>query len=87
MPSTISPVRTVDKTPADGARSKLKAPLEYTGSLDIYDYKDLTTVIGREYHGIEIVDLLNASDSDVLIRDLAITSRWPFCSAGHHNHL
>ena len=86
MPSTISPVRTVDKTPADGARSKLKAPLEYTGSLDIYDYKDLTTVIGREYHGIEIVDLLNASDSDILIRDLAITSKL-FCSSKQQDHL
>lgn len=53
-------------------------PLEYAGLLDSYKQKDLTPVIGREYEGLQVEALLNAENSDDLIRDLAVTgSRSP----------
>jgi alpha-ketoglutarate-dependent taurine dioxygenase len=55
------------------ARSRLSRPLEYTGSLDSYIQADLTPVIGREYHGLQIADMLNSKDRDQIIRDLALT--------------
>jgi alpha-ketoglutarate-dependent taurine dioxygenase len=57
----------------DIARTKLDKPLSYTGSLDSYTQSDLTTVIGTEFEGLQVVDLLSAKNSDVLIRDLAVT--------------
>ncbi|KAI8936663.1 hypothetical protein NX059_007060 [Plenodomus lindquistii] len=53
------------------ARSRLQKPLVYSGSLDTFDYQDLTPVIGREYNGLQVTDLLKWGDE--LIRDLAIT--------------
>lgn len=68
---------TVSEAPAspdfDVARTKLDKPLSYTGSLDSYSHSDLTTVIGTEYEGLQVVDLLSAKNSDALIRDLAVT--------------
>jgi hypothetical protein len=54
------------------ARTKLQKPLTYTGSLDKFTHQDLTPVIGREFEGLQVTDLLNGSDE--AIRDLAITS-------------
>lgn len=56
------------------ARTRLTEPLEYTGLLDSYKHRDLTPVIGREYQGLQIVDLLKAENSRDLIRDVAVTS-------------
>jgi alpha-ketoglutarate-dependent taurine dioxygenase len=68
---------TISEGPAspdyDVARTKLDKPLTYTGSLDSYSHSDLTTVIGTEYEGLQVVDLLSAKNSDALIRDLAVT--------------
>lgn len=52
------------------------APLTKSGALDSkFKYEETTPVIGREYPELNVVDdLLNASDADELIRDLAITS-------------
>lgn len=51
------------------------SPLDLTGALDKFLYEDTTPAIGREFPNVNIVDdLLNASDADELIRDLAITS-------------
>lgn len=57
----------------DIARTKLDKPLSYTGSLDSYSQSDLTPVIGTEFEGLQVVDLLSAKNSDALIRDLAVT--------------
>ena len=54
------------------ARSRLSVPLVYSGSLDSFKHQDLTPVIGREYEGLQVTDLL--SQGDILIRDLAVTS-------------
>ncbi|XP_014556084.1 hypothetical protein COCVIDRAFT_100892 [Bipolaris victoriae FI3] len=53
------------------ARSRLLEPLVYSGSLDNYKYQDLTPVIGREFEGLQVTDLLQASDA--VIKDLAVT--------------
>ncbi|KAI0916390.1 hypothetical protein AcW1_009813 [Taiwanofungus camphoratus] len=47
-------------------------PLKPTGALDKYEHVDLTPVIGREYLNVQLTDLLNAPNSDELIRELAI---------------
>jgi hypothetical protein len=59
----------------DSARSRLPEPLVYAGSLDEFTQQDLTPVIGREFEGLQVTDLLGWSDE--VIRDLAITSTTP----------
>lgn len=56
-----------------------KEPLKTNGLLDKYESFDVTPTIGREYPTINLKQLLEAADSDELIRDLAITSKliWP----------
>jgi hypothetical protein len=50
-------------------------PLKQSGALEKFSYEETTPVIGREFLNVNIVDdLLNASNADELIRDLAITS-------------
>ena len=49
-------------------------PLKKSGALDKYKYEDTTPTIGREFINVNIVDdLLNSSDADALLKDLAIT--------------
>ncbi|KAJ1329266.1 sulfonate dioxygenase [Microdochium nivale] len=55
----------------DEARPSISKPLVYSGSLDRFEQNDLTPVIGREYYGLQIRDLL--AWDDVAIRDLAAT--------------
>jgi hypothetical protein len=57
------------------ARSRLPGPLFYAGSLDNFTQQDLTPVIGREFGGLQVTDLLRWGDD--MIRDLAITSTTP----------
>lgn len=56
----------------ESARSKLSKPLQYSGLLEKYQYQDVTPVIGREFEGLQVTDLLNGSDETV--RDLAALS-------------
>ncbi|KAK1847294.1 tfdA family taurine dioxygenase [Colletotrichum chrysophilum] len=53
------------------ARPRLSKPLVYSGTLDNYKNADITPVIGREYEGLQVVDLLKADDQ--VIKDLAVT--------------
>ncbi|KZM19976.1 uncharacterized protein EKO05_0003390 [Ascochyta rabiei] len=55
----------------ESARSKLSKPLVYSGSLDGFKHQDATPVIGREFEGLQVKDLLKRGDD--MIRDLAIT--------------
>jgi hypothetical protein len=57
---------------SSSARSRLLKPLSYSGSLDSFRNQDLTPVIGREYEGLQVTDLLKWGDD--MIRDLAVTS-------------
>jgi hypothetical protein len=51
-----------------------REPLQLKGVLDQFKSFDVTPVIGREFVDVNLKDLLRASNSDELIRDLAITS-------------
>lgn len=53
-----------------------KAPLKSKGLLDKYANFDVTPTIGREYPTLNLKELLEGPDSDELIRELAITSRF-----------
>ena len=55
------------------ARSRLSKSLVSSGSLDTFEQQDLTPVIGREFEGLQVTDLLEWGDEK--IRDLAITSK------------
>jgi hypothetical protein len=56
----------------ENARTKLQNPLSYSGLLDKYAHQDLTPVIGTEFEGLQVTDLLDGHEE--VIRDLAITS-------------
>ncbi|KAM0752382.1 taurine catabolism dioxygenase [Meredithblackwellia eburnea MCA 4105] len=47
-------------------------PLKPTGALNKFKSFEVTPVIGREYPEVQLRDLLNAKDSDELLRELAI---------------
>lgn len=61
------------------ARTRCVKPLVYSGSLDKYKQADVTPVIGREYEGLQVTDLLKA-DKQVM-QDLAATGNHP-CPPG-----
>lgn len=50
-------------------------PLNVSGALEGQEYFDVTPVIGREFPKANLVDWLDAPNSDELLRDLAITSK------------
>jgi len=54
--------------------AKFPTPLKSTKSLDQYESIDITPVIGTEYPNVKLIDLINAPNSDELLRDLAIKS-------------
>ncbi|KAL1847176.1 hypothetical protein Plec18170_008740 [Paecilomyces lecythidis] len=55
-------------------KERYPTPLKASGSLDKFPFEETTPVIGREFPSVNIVDdILNAPDSDKLVRDLAIT--------------
>ncbi|RYP11633.1 hypothetical protein DL767_011110 [Monosporascus sp. MG133] len=55
------------------SKSQKQKPLELSGALDGYNWFDTTPVIGREFPNANLVEWLEAPNSDALIRDLAIT--------------
>lgn len=59
---------------ASANNSFSREPMKLTGILDQFKSIDSTPVIGREYPTIQIRDLLNAPNSDELLRELAIIS-------------
>ncbi|KAE8142436.1 hypothetical protein BDV38DRAFT_294326 [Aspergillus pseudotamarii] len=55
------------------SRPRISQPLEYTGTLDAYTHNDLTPVIGREYYGVQVAEILKSEECDRIIKDLAAT--------------
>ncbi len=51
-----------------------REPLELSSALDQYEKFDVTPIIGREFPKANLVEWLDAPNSDELLRDLAITS-------------
>ena len=57
---------------SQGSASRLSGPLSYSGSLDSYEQFDVTAVIGREFPGLQLTDILH---NDRKIRDLAVLGK------------
>lgn len=55
------------------ARTRCLEPIRYSGSLDKYEYNNLTPIIGREYTDLQVKDLLNSPNRHQRIKDLAVT--------------
>ncbi|KAL2259280.1 hypothetical protein VTK26DRAFT_7106 [Humicola hyalothermophila] len=61
------------EVPVITGKGAIVEPLKLTGALDSYESFDVTPVIGREFPTANLVEWLNAPNSDELLRDLAIT--------------
>jgi len=72
--STESQTQTATIQVKESETPALREPLQLKGVLDQFKSFDVTPVIGREFVDVNLKDLLRASNSDELIRDLAITS-------------
>jgi hypothetical protein len=68
--STVGP-KIVGGNPA--AKTRCLEPMVYSGSLERFTYADITPVIGREYEGLQVTELLSADDA--MIKDLASISK------------
>lgn len=58
---------------------KYPHPMRQSGSLDEFERFDLTPILGTEFRHVDVADWLTRSDSDRLLRDLAILSKTPLC--------
>ena len=67
-------VETIAQLPIP-SKANVASPLRPTGALDAFESFDVTPTIGREFPRANLVDILNAPNSDDLIRELAITSK------------
>ena len=57
------------------AKTLIKEPLKYSGSLDQFPHEHLTPALGTEFStATQLSQLLKADNADELIRDLAILS-------------
>lgn len=65
----------------NGHANGIKLPLQSNGSLDEYNYHDLTPCIGRDFRTANLVDMMNAPNADELLTELAytISSRGMVC--------
>lgn len=57
-------------------KGKVAAPLQTTGALKDLESVEISPSIGREYPKADLAELLRAPNSDELIRDLAVTSKY-----------
>jgi hypothetical protein len=64
-----------ENAPIESIRTH-KEPLQLQGALDKYESFDVTPIIGREFPSVNLKELLEAPNSDELLRDLAITSQY-----------
>lgn len=56
------------------SKSEHRQPLKLSGALNTFESFDVTPTIGREFPKANLVDWLDAENSDELLTDLAITS-------------
>ena len=76
--TTVTQSNTVQETRLE--TSQYPQPLSPSGALDQFKHEEITPVIGREFPTLNLVDdVINAKNSDELIRDLAITSEFFSC--------
>jgi hypothetical protein len=72
-PATIDPAV---QLPIQTKSLSAVKPLETHGSLESFESFDVNPIIGREFPKANLVEWLNAPNSDELLRDLAITSEF-----------
>lgn len=76
MSTTTTTVQPAITLQAEEPAKQHREPLSLSGALDQFKHEETTPVIGREYVDVNLVnDIINAENSEELIRDLAITSR------------
>lgn len=73
QPVTVNPAKLANVKASTS--NKLDGPLRYTGSLDSYESFDVTAVIGKEFPGLQLSEILH---DDEKIRDLAVLSEITF---------
>ena len=66
-------------TTTEFAATSATMPLQSSGSLDKFKSFEVTPCIGTEFQDVDLSEWITGSDSDVLLRDLAIlsTNRYP----------
>jgi hypothetical protein len=75
MSTTTTRIQPAITLQAEDLTKQHPKPLSPSGALDRFKHEETTPVIGREYVDVNLVnDIINAENSDDLIRDLAITS-------------
>lgn len=62
----------------------LKEPMRSNGSLDSFEQIQLAPIIGTEFPSANLVDMMNAPNSDELIAELAYTSTMPTVISANH---
>lgn len=62
--------------PEAPTKTQYPKPLELKGVLNQFKSFDVTPVIGKEFPEADLVEWLRASNSDELLRDLAITGSY-----------
>ena len=77
------PIKSANGHAKSYTNPEVKLPLTPNGSLDSYDFIDLTPCIGREFPTANLVDMMNASNADELLQELALTSMT--CSRFHQH--
>jgi hypothetical protein len=76
MASSTTETTTIVAEQTRPAENTHKEPLVLKGVLDQFKSFDVTPVIGKEFPEVNLKSLLRAENSDELIRDLAITSKF-----------
>lgn len=66
------------------ATTSAKPWLRSTGILDQFDHFEVTPIIGREYSNVDIVEWLQAPNSDELIKELAVISECDVLNLLYH---
>ena len=64
-----------EKLTPDGKHPQHREPLKLKGVLDQYEHFDVTPTIGREYPSLNLKEVLEAPNSDEILRDLAIIGK------------
>ncbi len=74
-PADMAPSALEHEAIPTSSKAQHREPLKASGVLDSHEHFDVTPSVGREYPTANLVQLLNAPNSDELLRDLAITSK------------
>lgn len=78
MAPSATETATATAIPVSAGKANLSSSkpwVKSTGVLDQYEHIEVTPIIGREYPHAKLAQWLQSSNSDDLIRELALTSK------------